>query len=707
MNSTAAAENNLNLKQIVDVFETYNIIPRIVDARFEKQTASRYNVQSKWSVRNVRNKRTFYYNINHSFDVKSCEIPKHPDSTLPSSATGCALSCYCDINDKLAVIIDERSHDNNKENEQFLQIWNDKGLENVVNLSALNKHGQVHCNYTFQSINWSPNGAKVAYIAEKTKMESQSFFAAKSDKEKSIGLEHEYVEDWGEQLGSCKLQTLCVYDVIQNNVDTFDEILPVDYSFIESIWAGENSVILVAHRNTPFKLGLSGMNNHPNTLFYFDLVTKDLKALVDENKCVASPRVSCKHNFVLFLSTDIFGPHHTCANLMLKDLSADKIDEPGRIIVGDFNYSEGNSFPGLYLLKLPQKCFLNNDKNIILTSVWQSNQLVLKVDLDSGNITKLTDSGCWNVYEVKNNVILATFSTFILPDQIRMGVVNGDTVSWTNITAINSFETEYTIHTIDPEWKHPEYENLRYECILIKSNHFAKQSDKSLVVIPHGGPHYTITPEFDVNLIALCKLCYAVLIVNYRGSLGFGKDFVDSLPGNIGVQDISDVQQAAVKFKNDLSCDKVYILGASHGGYLALSLISKYPDFYKACIARNPVTNFAVMEGITDIPHWVYWEINKSKFNYKILPSLELLKLANEKSPTSFVSTVKTPCLMLLSGDDKRVPPSQGLMWAKKYKAYGGECKILWYKGNSHQLDSVVADSDAFVNTVLWFVNHV
>lgn len=60
------------------------------------------------------------------------------------------------------------------------------------------------------------------------------------------------------------------------------------------------------------------------------------------------------------------------------------------------------------------------------------------------------------------------------------------------------------------------------------------------VVVPHGGPHTAVAANYYMPFTLLTALGYCVVAVNYRGSLGFGEANVQSLPGNIGTNDVED-----------------------------------------------------------------------------------------------------------------------------------------------------------------------
>jgi len=63
---------------------------------------------------------------------------------------------------------------------------------------------------------------------------------------------------------------------------------------------------------------------------------------------------------------------------------------------------------------------------------------------------------------------------------------------------------------------------------------------RPLILLIHGGPHSTASTEYGLFRNLLIDLGYNVLIINYRGSWGYGQDCIESLLGYIGEMDVSD-----------------------------------------------------------------------------------------------------------------------------------------------------------------------
>lgn len=101
-----------------------------------------------------------------------------------------------------------------------------------------------------------------------------------------------------------------------------------------------------------------------------------------------------------------------------------------------------------------------------------------------------------------------------------------------------------------------------------------------LLVLPHGGPHSAIANSFSFDVAYFNALGFAVLMVNYRGSLGCGQKFVDFLLGKIGGSDVSDMHTAVLTTLKEytyLDENKVVVYGGSHGGFLSVHLTAQYP----------------------------------------------------------------------------------------------------------------------------------
>lgn len=179
------------------------------------------------------------------------------------------------------------------------------------------------------------------------------------------------------------------------------------------------------------------------------------------------------------------------------------------------------------------------------------------------------------------------------------------------------------------------------------------------ILVPHGGPHAAYNGAWSLPVAYLAALGYSVVLVNYRGSTGFGEAGVQSLPGHIGSYDVEDCRAALAAAAEAGLCDpsRVGIFGGSHGGFLAASLVGQYPEEFGAAVLRNPVCDLSLMVHVTDIPDWCYveaWGSAEGMARLSQQPSEEDMARFRSVSPVQHVDAIKTPMMFLLGAKDER-----------------------------------------------------
>eukprot|EP00177_Eucheuma_denticulatum_P003553 GFKZ01006426.1.p1 GENE.GFKZ01006426.1~~GFKZ01006426.1.p1 ORF type:complete len:857 (+),score=93.40 GFKZ01006426.1:108-2678(+) len=250
---------------------------------------------------------------------------------------------------------------------------------------------------------------------------------------------------------------------------------------------------------------------------------------------------------------------------------------------------------------------------------------------------------------------------------------------------------------------------LRYQATVVTPRTGGKKF--GLILYPHGGPHVATLNGYSQGAMGLLRRGFAVLYVNYRGSLGLGQESLESLPGRIGSQDISEVVQATrwalVRFGERIDEKRVGFLGGSHSGFIGAhtSLIA---GLFRRTVLRNPVVNVASMVGGTDIPDWCFCEGGVGRVNDAGLMLVADGEQMLEMYARSPVSRVKRgvegigKCLLQVGGGDRRVPPQQSLEWKRVMgQVHGSESVTLrWYPGSGHAVDEVPNGDDAWVHAL-------
>lgn len=231
-------------------------------------------------------------------------------------------------------------------------------------------------------------------------------------------------------------------------------------------------------------------------------------------------------------------------------------------------------------------------------------------------------------------------------------------------------------------------------------------TDKSLILIIHGGPNSSMSQNYSKLIVLLNCLGYDCLIINYPGSSGYGQDYLSSLTGRIGELDVTSVGEFMIDFLNKYektySKDKVFVYGGSHGGFLSghLSTNKKYTKYVKAALILNPVIDIPSIFYTSDIPDWAMELSLTKKFRKYELTDEEVLNMRH-KSPISTVENAETSILLLVGGEDRRVTAiNNGISFYHALKSYGKDVRMKLYPQDGHSLSSVETSVDVLYSMI-------
>jgi dipeptidyl aminopeptidase/acylaminoacyl peptidase len=176
-----------------------------------------------------------------------------------------------------------------------------------------------------------------------------------------------------------------------------------------------------------------------------------------------------------------------------------------------------------------------------------------------------------------------------------------------------------------------------------------------VIIHPHGGPWARDTWGYASFAQFAANRGYAVLQMNFRGSTGYGKKFLDAGNKQWGDKMQDDITWG-VKYLVDQGIadpKRVGIWGGSYGGYATLAGITFTPDLYAAAVAEVAPSNLITL--LETIPP--YWESGRTIFYRRMGdPSTpegkaQLLR----QSPLTHAAKIKTPLLITQGANDPRV----------------------------------------------------
>lgn len=200
-----------------------------------------------------------------------------------------------------------------------------------------------------------------------------------------------------------------------------------------------------------------------------------------------------------------------------------------------------------------------------------------------------------------------------------------------------------------------------------------------LIIHPHGGPFGV--QDFwgynqDVQMMA--SHGYGVLQVNFRGSGGYGKSFLELGHKQWGLtmqDDLTDATQWAIR-EGIADRNRICIYGASYGGYASLMGVAKEPDLYRCAVGYVGVYDLKML--------WGRGDISQSSYGRDFLSEALGKDQLDGSSPNKLASRIKVPVFLAAGGADVRAPQSHSEAMAQALRAAGKPVEEMYYSTEGH-----------------------
>jgi pimeloyl-ACP methyl ester carboxylesterase len=309
-------------------------------------------------------------------------------------------------------------------------------------------------------------------------------------------------------------------------------------------------------------------------------------------------------------------------------------------------------------------------------------------------------------YDKEGDRFVLAFSTAASPTQIY-------TVEGKDRRIVS--HTQERVLGIAPEWlsqgedaSFTSFDGLRVSARLyLPSEKLGYEGPRPLIYYVHGGPQGQERPNFawfSMPLIQFFTLNgFAVFVPNVRGSTGYGLDYAKRVERDWGGKDLQDhIHAMTAVLPNDKRIDvkRAGVMGRSYGGFMTLSLASRYPDMWKAAVDMFGPYNLLTMAARVP-PTW------RPMMAHLVGDPEKDHDMLVDRSPSTHLHNITAPLLVLQGANDPRVIEQESRDVVEELKRLGKHAEIIVFEDEGHDVLKYPNKVRCYNTIVEFFTEHL
>ena len=301
------------------------------------------------------------------------------------------------------------------------------------------------------------------------------------------------------------------------------------------------------------------------------------------------------------------------------------------------------------------------------------------VDTVTGAARKLVSNGTVSGFDIVGDTLVITRSTLTSPAQLFTGNASG-----AKLKQISNFNADKLKDIAMGAYEQFNFKGWNNETVygyVVKPANFDKNKKYPVAFLIHGGPQGSFGNNFHYrwNAQTYAGMGFAVVMIDFHGSTGYGQAFTDSISGDWGGKPLEDLQKgwaAALGKYSYLNGERACALGGSYGGYMVNWIAGNWASPWKCLVSHSGVFDNRMMGYSTEELWFNEWEMKGTPYD----------KPENHEkhNPVNHVSNWNTPMLVVHGQLDYRIPVEQSIGAFAALQRRGVDSQLLTFPDENH-----------------------